>query len=94
MTIVVFNAINIAHGRNIKAMLDQVRTESMVLGSDRVLVDLREKEVGQECTEDAQCARHKERILTSTNRIGGIAREDRENIGADESSNLANRCGV
>lgn len=58
------------------------------------LVDLREEEIGQRSTENAQGAGHEERILTGADWVGSIVLEDREDIGAHESSDLADRRSV
>lgn len=71
-----------------------VEPRTIPTGKATYLVDLRKHKVGQERAEDAQRARHKERVLTSPNRIGSVRLDDRKDIGADKSTNLAHGGGV
>jgi hypothetical protein len=57
---------------------------------DTYLADLREQEVCQESTKNAQRTGDEERILALTNGVGGILLDNWHNVGAHECTNLSN----
>ncbi len=89
-------------------MLLEIGSKFDILGSDRILANLGQKEESDECTEYAQSAGYEERILTASDAVSAswrVSLDDGENVGANEGANLprgggngvvltADRCGT
>ena len=82
-----------SHRAPVIAILVQIIVELDILRGDGVLTDVRQGKNGQKGAENAQRAGDKERILSSTSRVGRIGLDDRKDVAANKGSDLAHCCG-
>ena len=83
--------LSVAHSRSIVSVNLEVLAELGVLVGDGILSDLG-KHQSQASGENAQRARHEERVLPAAHGIRSVFFDDREHVGADKGTDLAH-CG-